>query len=222
MEQRIFSVKLIIGLFFTALGILLAADNLDLIVADLYLRYWPVVLILIGAVKLADRGGRVVGAILAVVGASLLVDNLHWVRFTVFDLWPLLLIGGGLAMVARALGARVQLGGSGDNIVAILSNRKIARTERDFSGANIVAFLGGCELDLTGADIAQSPAVIEAVAVWGGVQIFVPDRWEVIGEVTPFMGGFEVTTAPTGKPERQLIVRGAAVMGGIEVKRRAA
>jgi hypothetical protein len=35
------------------------------------------------------------------------------------------------------------------------------------------------------------------------------------------MGGFEMKTGP-GSPERQLIVRGGAFMGGIEVKRRAA
>jgi hypothetical protein len=34
------------------------------------------------------------------------------------------------------------------------------------------------------------------------------------------MGGFEVLFAPVGMPQRQLIVRGAAIMAGIAVNRR--
>jgi hypothetical protein len=62
--------------------------------------------------------------------------------------------------------------------------------------------------------------VIEAFTLWGGIEIYVPDTWEVIGEVVPVMGGFEVLFAPAGMPQRQLIVRGAAIMAGIAVNRR--
>ena len=106
------------------------------------------------------------------------------------------------------------------NIVAVLSQRKIANTSQEFTGARAVAFMGGCELDLTQADIASSPAVIEAFAMWGGIEIYVPDGWEIIGEVVPVMAGFEIKTVPTSAPRRQLIVRGAALMGGIVVTRR--
>ena len=81
--------------------------------------------------------------------------------------------------------------------------------------------MGGCELDLTEADIVHSPAIIDAFVMWGGIEIYVPDKWEVVGEVVPFMGGFEMKTG-AGSPERRLIVRGGVVMGGIEIKRRAA
>jgi len=80
--------------------------------------------------------------------------------------------------------------------------------------------MGGVELDLTDATMTQSPAVIEAFAMWGGIEISVPETWEVTGEVVPFMGGFEIKVAPVGAPQRRLIVRGTAIMGGIEVKRR--
>ncbi len=222
MEERIpvsqYGVKLIVGLFFTAVGLLLTLDNLRMLPAERYLRYWPVVLIVIGVVKLP----RIFGAILAAAGALMLAYNLHWIRFTVFDLWPVLLIGFGVATVMRALGYghRVVENDSSRDIWVVFGSRNVTNTSRDFSGANIFAFMGGCQLDLTDANIARSPAVIDATAIWGGIEIFVPERWEVVGEVVPFMGGFEIKAAPVGKPERQLIVRGAAVMGGIEVKRR--
>lgn len=81
---------------------------------------------------------------------------------------------------------------------------------------------GGCELDLSRADIAHSPAIVDVFAMLGGIETFVPDRWEVVSEVVPWMAGFDMKDAPAGNGDRQLLVRGAAFMGGIEIKRRAA
>jgi hypothetical protein len=220
-------VKLIVGGFLVLLGFLLTLDNLGIIDGDAYYRCWSVAVILIGAIKLAG-GNRLWGFGLIVAGAWILALNLEWIRFTIFDLWPLLLIGGGAAMVAGALGYRPNnlLPRPGSLIWATFATRHIVETSRDFRGASLVAFLGGCQLDLTGADIAESPAVIDATAMWGGIEIFVPIGWEVAGEVVPVMGGFEIKLAaperrPDGDgPRRQLIVRGVAFMGGIEVKTR--
>jgi Domain of unknown function (DUF5668)/Cell wall-active antibiotics response 4TMS YvqF len=214
--------KLIVGLFFAAVGVLMTADNLDLFDAWKILRWWPAVILLVGVIKLADPGRRLAGVILTVFGVLLLAASLEWWwRFSIFDLWPLLLIGAGAAMVARALGVRAGVGvareGGGD-IVAILGVRKEA--PREFNGARVAAVMGGVELDLSEANLAQSPAIIECFAIWGGIEIRVPDGWEVVGELVPIMGGFEVSTAPAADPQKQLIVRGLALMGGVDVKRR--
>jgi hypothetical protein len=214
--------KLIAGLFFTVIGVLLTADNLDLFNAGAILRYWPAVIVFAGLVQVARPGRRVVGVILTVIGASLLAHSAGWLRVTIFDLWPLLLILAGAVMVARALGVRAPLEGARDerDILAILGVQKVASTSPDFAGGRVAAFMGGVEFDLTGAGITKSPAVIEVFVMWGGVEIYVPDGWEVIGEVVPVMGGFEVKTGAAANPQQRLIVRGMALMGGIEVKRR--
>jgi len=230
MEERlnrplpIAGTKLILGLFFTLLGVVWTADNLRLFRADQFLRYWPAVVVVIGVINLADPARRLFGAILTVIGGSLIAYTAGWLRFTIFDFWPLLLIIIGGAIVARSLGVRLPSapGADSNDIWAVLSTRKIRNNSRDFPGARIAAFMGGCELDLTDADIAHSPAVIEVFAMWGGVEIYVPDRFEVIGEVFPFMAGFEMRSAPAGDPRRRLVIRGATIMGGVEVKRRAA
>lgn len=215
--------KLIIGVFLVIHGLLLTADNLDLLNAARLLRYWPAIILGIGLMKLADPARRLAGAILTVLGASLLAATAGWVRFTIVDLWPALLILGGLAMVARAFGVRMpETSPDSGNVWAVLTTRHIANLSRDFSGARIVAFMGGCTIDLPPADSAYAPAVIEAYAMWGGLEIYVPDGWEVIGEVVPVMAGFEVKVAPTVAPQRQLIIRGGLLMAGIEVKRRLA
>ena len=209
--------KLIIGIFFVVHGILLAADNLGVLRAWDYLRFWPAVLLLVGLYKIWEPGRQVVGAILTVVGAALLAQNAGWLRVSIGDLWPLALIIAGIAVIARAFGFELPSGDS-RNIVAVFAAHKLVPQE--FGGARISAVMGGCELDLTEAKLTQEPVVIDIFTMWGGVVIFVPDTWEIAGELVPFMAGFEIKVAPQGTPQHRLVVRGTAVMAGVEVKRR--
>ena len=219
------SVKLIVGIALAAAGLILTADNLDMVVAERYLRWWPVVLVVIGALKLATPGTRVFGTVVTIAGAWILAYNLNLIHFTIFDLWPLILIGIGVMMVGRATGVIGDPQGVVANFtkgegLALFGSRKIVNTSRDFRGSSLSAIFGGYELDLTGAEIVQSPAVVDVFAFAGGIEIYVPEKWEVAGEVTPVMGGFEVRARAAADPSKRLIVRGFVMMGGVEVKSR--
>lgn len=218
--------KLILGVFLTLVGILLTADNFDYVDAGAYLRWWPAVLILLGLLKLRQPGGRGVAIFLLAAGGWILAFNLGLVTFTIFDLWPLILIAIGVGFVRKALrGDSADVPGAGATAraengmggLAILSQRRI-RPGAGYAGGRVGAFLGNCQLDLTEASLAQNPTIVEAIAFLGGVEILVPEGWEVVGEVFPVMGGFDMKTGPAAEPKRQLVVRGMAFMGGVEVK----
>ncbi|MEA2237508.1 MAG: hypothetical protein QOC81_2232 [Thermoanaerobaculia bacterium] len=211
--------KLIVGIFFALLGVILTLDNLDLIDAERFLAYWPLALIAIGILKFQDPGHRVLGAFLIGIGAlNLLANTVEW-SISIFDFWPVILILAGIGIVAHAFGVRLpSLSGASDSTVwAILGVRKIVIDSHTYTGGRIIAFMGGCELDLTKADMEQGTASIELIAVWGGIEIKVPDGWEVIGNTVPIMGGAEIRTkaVPGG---RRLNVTGLALMGGVEIK----
>lgn len=218
-QQPKLSVKFVVGVFFTLLGILLTLDNLDLADADRFLPYWPVFLIAIGLMKLQDRDNRIPAIFAIAAGALLLLFTTDWVRFSIFDLWPVALILAGLAIVAHAFGFRapVLAAGSDSTLLCVLGVRKEAVTARNYRGGRIIAFMGGCELDLTRADMENVPAELEIVAIWGGVEIKVPEGWEVTGNVLPIMGGADIRTkaAPGG---RKLIVNGVVIMAGVNIK----
>jgi predicted membrane protein len=213
------SVKLIIGIFFTVLGVLLTLGNLDLVDADRFLPYWPVVLIAIGILKFMNRRTRTLSIILMSAGALLVVFNTGWLPFSIFDFWPIALIFAGVGAITSAFRSKASelSGESSSTIWAILGVRKEAITARNYAGGRIIAFMGGCELDLTKADMQQGPAELEIIVVWGGIEIKVPEGWEVIGNTIPIMGGAEIKTkaAPGG---RRLIVNGLAIMAGIDIK----
>jgi predicted membrane protein len=211
--------KLVAGIFFALLGVLMTLDNLDLFESWRVLRFWPVVLIVIGVMKMRDEGDQMMAVIAIAAGALLLGRSFHLFHIRIWDLWPLVLVVAGGTVVMHALGWRPALasGGPRRNIWAVLSGPRIRVDSQDYTGGRIVAFMGGCELDLTNADIESGTAVIEAVAMWGGIEIRVPEGWEVVGEVVPIMGGVEIKTKAQ-RGGRQLVVRGLALMGGMEIK----
>ena len=212
--------KLMAGLFFMAAGLLLTADNLDLLDAEPYLELWPALLIALGVFKLLDaNSSRISAGVIVLIGAWLLALNLNLIRFSVFDLWPLVLIAAGIGFIVHAVRRpRETFSGSG---IAIFTQRKVNETTKDYRGGNAVAFMGGHTIDLTEADITTSPAVLDVFAWWGGIEIFVLDHWEVVSEVTPVMAAFEMKRPGTsGDPNKRLVIRGAAIMASIDVKSR--
>jgi Domain of unknown function (DUF5668) len=105
------------------------------------------------------------------------------------------------------------------NAVAILGAVTRGHNTRLFKGANLVAFMGGLEIDLRHAEI-HGEAIIDMFAMWGGIEIRVPDNWVVSSQIVPVMGGVEDKTRPPrgGPGGHRLILRGVAFMGGIEIK----
>lgn len=90
---------------------------------------------------------------------------------------------------------------------------------KNFRGGDITCFMGGCEVDLTQADM-QSPAVIDVTQIFGGTKLIVPSHWQVRTEMTAIFGSVEdkrqqPLSADTGK---LVILKGTSIFGGIEIK----
>jgi hypothetical protein len=103
----------------------------------------------------------------------------------------------------------------------ILSGFKRRITSQHFKFAKISAVLGGFHLDLSRADIDGNQAVIHVDTVFGGGEIRVPDTWKIKIEATAVAGAFVDETYPrpdAPTPGKLLIVRGAAIFGGVNIK----
>ena len=102
---------------------------------------------------------------------------------------------------------------------AVLSGHNPKISSQAFRGGNISAFMGGCELDLTGADLGSEAAVLDVFVLMGGIDIQVPRDWTVDSRVTPFMGGMEDSSdRSTSDPAKRLVIKGFLMMGGIDIK----
>lgn len=82
------------------------------------------------------------------------------------------------------------------------------------------AMFGGVELDLTEATFDQASCEIIAVAIMGGVEITVPEGLTVRVDGLGIFGGFDQKAEGPGDPGAPvLVIKGAALFGGVEVKR---
>ena len=102
---------------------------------------------------------------------------------------------------------------------AVLGAQERTVGTAEFRGADLVAFMGGCKLDLRRATMVGEEAVIDVLALMGGIDILVPEDWTIDAKVLPVMGGLGDKTHPvrSATPKR-LVIRGLALMGGVDVK----
>jgi len=224
--------RLVIGLSIIAAGILFTLDNLHVIEADSYLSYWPVVLVVIGFAQLAQArtwGSVAWSLVLVIVGFWILGQNLGFVHMSIWTLSPLLLVLLGASLVYRAFstpavpaGAAPGAGAQPDAFVrgmAVMGGIDRASDSAEFVGADLIALMGACKLDLRRATMAGNEAVIDILAVMGGIELRIPDNWIVDPHVLPLMGGVSDETHPVSSgPVQRLVLRGTAFMGGVEIK----
>ncbi|MEA2568291.1 MAG: hypothetical protein QOI24_292 [Acidobacteriota bacterium] len=221
--------RLIFGLGILVVGLLWTLDNLGVVESEAITRWWPIILVAVGVVRLMDRSAGRFGAFtFIVVGVLLLLDVANLINFNPGDLIPLGIAVLGGKLVIDALGrrsAKRDVAATTDPSAIISAFAFMAGVKRQssalaFRGGDASAIMGGIELDLRNAKIADGEeAVIDAFAWWGGVEIAVPENWRVVGKVMPLMGGFEDKTRGTSNGTGPiLIVRGVALMGAVEVK----
>jgi class 3 adenylate cyclase len=106
--------------------------------------------------------------------------------------------------------------------VAVMSGHSTKGRWRISGKTNAVAIMGGCDMDLRRAEIEGPEVEITAVAFWGGIDIIVPEGFDVELRGFSFMGGRELKLrdVPIVRGSPRIVVRGFAVMGGIDVKSR--
>jgi predicted membrane protein len=90
---------------------------------------------------------------------------------------------------------------------------------KNFKGGDITSIMGGTELDLTQADFT-GVVKLDVTQVMGATKIIVPAHWEVRSEVTALFAGYEDKRQQPAvtNPDKVLILQGASVFGGIELK----
>lgn len=103
------------------------------------------------------------------------------------------------------------------NVTSVMgaSNRRVSTP--DFRGGEVTAILGSSDLDLRQASI-EGEAVLNVFSFLGGITIKVPVDWVIVMEGTAILGGYEEKTAPPTGNQKRLIVRGYAILGGLEVR----
>jgi cell wall-active antibiotic response 4TMS protein YvqF len=211
-----------LGLVLIVVGLVLTLDSAGILRTDGLGRWWPLLLVGVGIVKVRqprEDGQRAAGVAFLMLGSLFLFTSVLAVR----SAWPLLLVAVGVFLFWKGVeGPPGELPPVTDSPyvsdMALIGYLKRSHHSIDFRGGSVTAVMGGVELDLRKASLAGGTASLDVVAFWGGIEIKVPPGWTVDARVIPLMGAFENKVdalAASGGP--RLVVRGHAVMGAVVI-----
>jgi hypothetical protein len=222
------------ALLVIGIGVMLLLRNMDIGLFQDIWRFWPVLLIAAGLVRLVEgprgphSGSQVCGGIMIGAGGLLLANSLGYLHLSWRDFWPLVLIGAGILMLFQRLSPPAPIaaaaaghfeGSLNDHALFGGVSRKV--TTMDFRGGAISSTFGGVEVDLRRAGMLSDSATIDVSTTFGGIEVKVPPNWQVVAQVSAIFGGVDnkcVEPDPTTPGFKRLYVRGSVIFGGIEIK----
>lgn len=112
--KNLLSPRVLPGLVVAAAGVILLLNSFDIVDLGGIARYWPLLLIALGAHLALEGGNRTFGVIVAAVGVVLQLDNLGMLNINIRDvmrLWPVVLIALGVQMLIQPKGKDNSVGG---------------------------------------------------------------------------------------------------------------
>ncbi len=212
-----------LGLVLIAIGLLLSLDSAGILRTGGFGRWWPLLLIGVGVVKVRQPrkdGQRAAGVALLLFGGLFQLTSV----LALSTSWPLLMVAFGLFLVWRGVeGPRPADATPVSESpylseMALIGYLKRSHHAGDFRGGSITAVMGGVELDLRKATLQNGTAYLDVVAFWGGIELKVPAGWTVDARVIPMMGAFENKVDPlAASGGARLVVRGHAIMGAVVI-----
>lgn len=222
--------QVIWGVIFVCIGLLLGLNAMDVIDVTVFFDGWWTLFIIVPCVvglitekeKMGNLIGLLIGVFLLLGCQGILTFGMMWKL-----LFPIIIVLIGIKLIFGNLFSR-----NGEKIMekfreekgktcestAIFSGEKMDFSGEVFQCAELNAVFGGLQCDLRNAIINEDCA-IEATAVFGGIDIFVPNNINVKTSSSSVFGGVTNKTqnchiegAPT------LYIKGTCMFGGVDIK----
>jgi hypothetical protein len=125
------------------------------------------------------------------------------------------------AILKRVLPSRGDAESDDLALMAIFDGVELESHSQAFRGGSMLAWFGGVAVDLREAKLAPD-AKLRLGALFGGVDVKVPEGWRVISTGRAFAGGVADQIPEPDDPDAPtLVVESTAVFGGVSVRARA-
>lgn len=221
------------GLLLVSVGLGLLARELGILPAQVRIvDFWPLLVVVLG-VSVLLRAVGVLSVLFALsfitTGGLLLAGNLGILAPGVTRLWPVLVVLLGLVTLSRrgpgpeprARASEHGLASDPDRLSRqyTCSGAELRIESQAWRGGELGVTAGGVELDLRQATLDPEGAVLVLRVLMGGVEIRVPDTWQVHFDVMPFFGGADDSTRSTqgASSAPRLSIVGNVTLGGVNV-----
>lgn len=220
--------SIIWGIALIILGALFALNSLNITSIDVFFDGWWTLFIIVpcavGLFTEREKTGNIIGI---VFGVFLLLCCQEILSFSVMwkILIPAVIVIVGLKMVftglfgnkANEIITTLKQNGSQPRVsCAAFSGCDLNYDGEVFEGAELTAVFGGIECDLRNA-IIEKDCAIRVSAIFGGVDVLVPDNINVKVNSNCIFGGISnKTSVHKGAPT--IYISGTCIFGGAEIK----
>lgn len=218
------------GLLLVCVGIILCLNRLGLTDIDIFFRGWWTLFIivpcLIGLLSDKDKTGSLIGLFIG-VAILLSVNNIIDFDLIIKLLFPIILVLIGLTIIFKNVtdknvnekinelnkDEKIKIG----SYCSTFSSQNI-NVDETFNGCNLDAIFGGIKLDLRDAKIKKD-VVINATAIFGGIDVLVPEDVEVkIKSTSIFGGASNKSKNEVNEKSNTIYVNATCLFGGVDIK----
>jgi predicted membrane protein len=221
--------RIVFGAILVLIGLLLLLSQMRVLhFWDFVGTWWPSILIVLGLWHWANRRFRpsAWALLLILLGVFLQAVELDLLGRRGFGVMAGgLLIILGLWVLLRHARTRVETVSDADSVDqwTMFGGIEQSLTTQHFTGGTVTVVFGGVELDFRQAALADGDVTLNLTAMFGGIEVRVPETWQVTVGGTAILGGVEDKTR-TASPEKlasgsHLRIRTIAIFGGIEISR---
>lgn len=222
--------KLLWGLVLIVLGVVLGTNALGVTDIDIFFDGWWTLFIIIPCFidlfKETDKTGNIIGL---VIGISLLLACQDIINFEI--IWklmlPFILVSIGLSLIFKdMIHSKVKkeikklnkVKKDNKEYVATFGSCEANFNGIKFEGTDLTAVFGGIKCDLRDA-VIKDDAVINASAIFGGVDILVPSGVNVIVSSTSLFGGVDNKFKnKVDSKAKTIYINATCIFGGVDVK----
>lgn len=218
--------NIILGLLVVAVGCIWGLNRAGITNINIFFDgFWTLLIIVpcfLGLFSKGDKVGHIVGLLLGIFLLLTCQD-----LFGDISVWniivPAIVVAIGLKLVLSAIfpphRPRLQMADPNVKVHrAVFGGEEIRFNNEMFQGCTLSALFGGIDMDLRHATITEDQ-VVEASAIFGGVDLLLPDNVNIRVNSTSICGGVDSKKHINPGPDYPTIYLNATcIFGGIEVK----
>lgn len=218
--------NILLGTLICAIGVILTLNILEITDIDIFFDGWWTLFIIIpclfGLIDDKDKTGNLIGLL---IGVGLLLACQDYISFGLIMKLaiPVILIIVGLSFIFKDViyskirsKAKAMSNKDAKECCATFASQNINFDNEEFQGCNLNAVFGGIKCDLRNAKITENQ-VITASAIFGGIDILVPNNVKVKVMSTSIFGGVD-NHIVNKDSEITIFINSTCVFGGIEIK----